>query len=87
MQELFDAVQLSIGREKLTKRYAYVEPQFNQLLFNQAWNWLEQFKNKVKWIAQRSDELVTVKAIEKKYSIKLRWGKINDGAWEGWIVQ
>lgn len=72
------------------KRYAYIEPTFNQLLFNQTGNWFNAVKDKVKWIEQRKYESDTVKAIEKKYNIKLEMQEITDSQghkWEGYILK
>ena len=71
-------------------RFAYIEPMFNQLLFNQCKNWLEGRENEVKWIEQKTDEKKTVKAIEKKYKIKLMYREITDTykhKWMGWVVK
>ena len=72
------------------KRYAYIEPMFHQLLFNQSENWLEGRENEVMWIKQKSDEEKTVKAIEKKYNIELAYKEITDNyehKWKGYVIK
>ena len=72
------------------KRYDYIEPQFNQLLFNQTMGWLRPMRDKVKWVEQKTEEEKTIKAIEKKYNIKLVLREITDKQghkWNGYIIE
>lgn len=72
------------------KRYAYIEPTFNQLLFNETFGWLRPIRDKIKWIEQGKDESETVRAIEKKYKIKLELKDITDNQghkWKGYVIK
>lgn len=74
------------------ERFAFIDPRLNYVVFNEREKEVKCIQERVpdlRYIAQGEDEpVVTVRKLESKYNISLKWGKIKDmgHSWLGYVI-